>query len=143
MIRFLTVSGPILDRFWVPKCSQNRSKIGLKSDHEANAKILKNTGRGGVFEDAGGRKSIKNRLKNDLMLRCQNNSPNMSEKWSNMVPNLVQVGVMLGSKIVLDVSKGEKNASQRPLEKRIRKSIEKPRSGEAPGREVPGGVEGK
>ena len=60
-----------------------------------------------------------------------------------MVPNLVQVGVMLGSKIVLDVSKGEKNASQRPLEKRIRKSIEKPRSGEAPGREVRGGVGGK
>ena len=142
MIRFLIVSGPILDRFWVPKCSQNRSKIGLKSDHEANAKILKNIGRGGVFEDAGGRKSIKNRLKNDLMLRCQNNSPEMSEKWSNMVPNLVQVGVMLGSKIVLDVSKGDKNASQRPLEKRTRKSIEKPRSGEAPRREVPRGVEG-
>ena len=59
------------------------------------------------------------------MLRCQNNSPNLSEKWSNMVPNLVQVGVMLGSKIVLDVSKGEKNASQRPLEKRIRKTSKK------------------
>ena len=132
-----------MDRFWVPKWNQNRSKIGLKSDHEANAKILKNIGRGGVFEDAGGRKSIKNRLKNDLMLRCQNNNPKMSEKWSNMAPNLVQVGVMLGSKIVLDVSKGEKNASQRPLEKRIRKSIEKPRSGEAPRREVPGGGEGK
>ena len=73
------------------------------------------------------------------MLRCQNNGPKMSEKWSNMAPNLVQVGVMLGSKIALDVSKGEKNASQRPLEKRIRKSIEKSRSGEAPGREVPGG----
>ena len=143
MIRFLTVSGPILDRFWVPKCSQNRFKIGLKSDNEANSKIFKNTCRGGVFEDAGGRKSIKNRLKNDLMLRCQNNSPNMSEKLSNMAPNLVQVGIMLGSKIVLDVSKGEKNASQRPLEKRIRKSIEKPRSGEAPRREVPGGGRGK
>ena len=50
-----------------------------------------------------------------------------------MVPNLVQVGGMLGSKIVLDVSKGEKNASQRPLEKRIRKSIEKPRAGRPPG----------
>ena len=110
-----------MDRFWVPKWSQNRSKIGFKSDHEANAKIFKNTGRGGVFEDAGGRKSIKNRLKNDLMLRCQNNNPKMSEKWSNMAPNLVQVGVMLGSKIVLDVSKGEKNASQRPLEKRSEK----------------------
>ena len=34
---------------------------------------------------------------------------------------------------------GRKNASQRPLEKRIRKSIEKPRSGEAPRREMPGG----
>ena len=77
------------------------------------------------------------------MLRCQNNSPKMSEKWSNMAPNLVQVGVMLGSKIVLDVSKGEKIASQRPLEKRTRKSSKKRRSGEAPRREVPGGVEGK
>ena len=67
----------------------------------------------------------------------------MSEKWSSMAANLVQVGVMLGSKIVLDVSKGEKNASQRPLEKRIRKSIEKPRSGEAPRREEPRGGEGK
>ena len=67
----------------------------------------------------------------------------MSEKLYNMVLNLVQVGVILGSKIVLDVSKGEKNASQRPLEKRIRKSIEKPRSGEATRREVRGGVGGK
>ena len=132
-----------MDRFSSPEWSQNRSKIALKSDHEANAKIFKNTGRGGVFEDAGGRKSIKNRLKNDLMLRCQNSNPKMSEKWSNMAPNLVQVGVMLGSKIVPDVSRGEKNASQRPLEKRIRKRIEKPRSGEAPRREEPGGVEGK
>ena len=73
------------------------------------------------------------------MLRCQSNNPKMSEKWSNMAPNLVQVGAMLGSKIVLDVSKGDKNASQRPLEKRARRIIEKPRSGEAPGREVPGG----
>ena len=103
-----------MDRVWVPKWNQNRSKIGLKSDHEANAKILKNTSRGGVFEDAGDRKSIKDRLKNDIMLRCQNNNPKVSEKWSNMAPNLVQVGVMLGSKIVLDVSKGEKNASQKP-----------------------------
>jgi hypothetical protein len=70
--------------------------------------------------------------------------PKMSEKMFNMVPNWTQVGAMLGSKIVLDVSKGEQNASQRPLEKRIRKSIEKPRSGEAPGREEPGGgVDGK
>jgi hypothetical protein len=61
LIRFLTVSGPILDRFWNPEWSQNRSKIGFKSDHEANAKLLKNNGRGGVFEDAGGRKSIKDR----------------------------------------------------------------------------------
>ena len=65
----------------------------------------------------------------------------MSEKWSNMVPNLVQVGVMLGSKIVLDVSKGEKNAFQRPLEKRIRKTF-KSSVWEAPRREVRGGVEG-
>ena len=129
----------ILERFWGPKSNQNRSSIGLKSDHEANATILEIIDRGSVFEDAGGRKSINNRVKHDLILRCQNNSPNMSEKSSNMAPNLVQVGVMLGSKIVLDVSKGEKNASQRPLEKMIRKSIEKLRSGEAPRREVPGG----
>ena len=126
MIRFLTVSGPILDRFWVPKWSQNRSKIGLKSDHEANAKILKNNGRGGVFEDAGGRKSIKNRLKNDLMLRCQNNNPKMSKKLSNMAPNLVRVGAMLGSKIVLDVSKGAKKyipeASREVDQKKYRKT---------------------
>ena len=69
--------------------------------------------------------------------------PKNVRKWSNMAPDLVQVGVILGSKIVLDVSKGEKNASQRPLEKRIRKSIEKPRSGEATRREGPRGVEGK
>ena len=128
-----------MDRFWVPKWNQNRSKIGLKSDHEANAKIFKNTGRGGVFEDAGGRKSIKNRLKNDLMLRCQNNNPKMSEKLSNMAPNLVRVGTMLGSKIVLDASKGEKNASQRPLEKRIRKNIKKSRFGRPPGGKYDGG----
>ena len=132
--------GSILEGFGGPKSSQNRSKIGLKSDHEANAKILRIIGRGGVFEDAGGRKSIKNRLKNDLMLRCQNNNPKMSEKWSNMAPNLVQVGVMLGSKIVLDVSKGEKNASQRPLEKRTRKSIKKARSGRPPGGKYDGGL---
>ena len=40
---------------------------------------------------------------------------------------------MLGSKIALDVSKGEKNASQRPLEKRIKKSIKKLRFGRPPG----------
>ena len=58
--------------------------------------------------------------------------PKTVRKLSNMVPNWSQVGAMLGSKIVLDASKGEKNASQRPLEKRIRKSIEKPRSGRLP-----------
>ena len=46
---------------------------------------------------------------------------------------------MLGSKIVLDVSKGEKNASQRPSENRIRKSIKKARSGRPPGGKYEGG----
>ena len=69
--------------------------------------------------------------------------PKNDRKRSNMAPDLVQVDVILGSKIVLDVSKGEKNASQRPLEKRIRKSIEKPRSGEATGREGPRGGDAK
>ena len=47
--------------------------------------------------------------------------PKISKNGPNMAPKWAQVGDMLGSKIVLDVSKGEKNASQRPLEKRIRK----------------------
>ena len=64
----------------------------------------------------------------------------MSDKLSNMAPNLAEVGVMLGSKIVLDVSKGEKNASQRPLEKRTRKSIKKARSGRPPGGKYEGGL---
>ena len=64
----------------------------------------------------------------------------MSKNGPNMVPKWAQVGVMLGSKTVLDVSKGEKNASQRPLEKRIRKSIEKPRSGRPPGGKYEGGL---
>ena len=42
-------SGPSWDRFWIDFGVQNRSKIGFKSDHEANAKILKIIGRGGVF----------------------------------------------------------------------------------------------
>ena len=48
---FRVLLGPILERFGVPKSNQNRSKIGLKSDHEANAKILKIIGRGSVFEE--------------------------------------------------------------------------------------------
>ena len=35
--------------------------------------------------------------------------PKMSQKVANMAPNWAQVGVMVGSKIVLDVSKGAKN----------------------------------
>ena len=42
--------GAILGSKIEPKSVQ----IGLKSDHEANAKILKIIGRGGVFEDADG-----------------------------------------------------------------------------------------
>ena len=48
---FQHVSGPSWDRFWNDIGFQNRTKIGLKSDHEANAKIFKIIGRGGVFED--------------------------------------------------------------------------------------------
>ena len=52
---FQHLSGPswyrFLERLWGPKSNQNRSKIGFKSDHEANAKVFKNIGRGGVFED--------------------------------------------------------------------------------------------
>ena len=46
-----------------PKSNQNRSKIGLKSDHEANANILKIISRGGVFEDTENRKAIKKQQK--------------------------------------------------------------------------------
>jgi hypothetical protein len=52
-----------LERFWDPKSSQNRSKIALKSDHEAHANILEFIGRGGVSEDAENRKAIKNQPK--------------------------------------------------------------------------------
>ena len=48
---------------WDSKWNQNRSKIGLKSDHEANANILKIIGRGGVLGDAENRKAIKNQQK--------------------------------------------------------------------------------
>ena len=46
---------------------------------------------------------------------------------------------MLGSKIALDVSKGEKNASQRPLEKRVKKNIKKLRFGRPPDGKYEGG----
>ena len=59
------------------------------------------------------------------MLRCQNNNPKMSEKLSNMVPNLAEVGVMLGSKIVLDVSKGEKKRIPEAIRKEDQKKYRK------------------
>ena len=39
---FWSPLGVDLVRFWGPKWSQNWSRIGLKSDHEANVKMLKN-----------------------------------------------------------------------------------------------------
>ena len=53
--------GADLVGFWVPKWSQNWSRIGPKSDHEANANIFKFISRGGVFEDRRCMESIKNR----------------------------------------------------------------------------------
>ena len=53
--------GADLVGFWEPKWSQNWSRIGPKSDHEANANIFKFIGRGGVFEDRRCLESIKNR----------------------------------------------------------------------------------
>ena len=41
-------SGSSWGRFWDPKCNQNRSKIDLCSDHEANAKVYEHIG-GAVF----------------------------------------------------------------------------------------------
>ena len=67
---FGTLLGLILERFWGPKSNQNRSKIGLKSDHEANAKILKIIGRGCVFEDPRAWTSIKIRSKSCLKTIC-------------------------------------------------------------------------
>ena len=52
--------GADLVGFWEPKWSQNWSRIGPKSDHEANANIFKFIGRGGVFEDRRCMESIKN-----------------------------------------------------------------------------------
>ena len=40
--RFWSPLGADLVGFWAPKWSQNWSKIGLKSDQEANVKMLKN-----------------------------------------------------------------------------------------------------
>ena len=91
-----TLLGPILERFGGPKSNQNRSKIGLKSDHEANAKILKIICRGSVFEDPEIRKAIKNqqknRLKSHLKLRCQKNT----QKCSKKLPTWLQHGLKLG-----------------------------------------------
>ena len=53
--------GTDLVGFWEPKWTQNWSRIGSKSDHEANANIFKFIGRGGVFEDRRCMESIKNR----------------------------------------------------------------------------------
>ena len=121
MIRFLTVSGPILDRFWVPKWSQNRSKIGLKSDHEANAKVLKNTGRGGVFEDAGGRKSIKNRLKKRPYVEMPKQQPKNVRK---MVQHGSKVGPSWGH-VGFQNRPGRVQGRQKRIPEAIRKEDQK------------------
>ena len=59
--RFWNPLGADLVGFWVPKWSQNWSRIGPKSDHEANANIFKIIGRACVFEDPRCLESIKNR----------------------------------------------------------------------------------
>ena len=43
-IDFRALLGSILIRFGGPKWSQNWSRIGLESDHEANVKMFKNIG---------------------------------------------------------------------------------------------------
>ena len=59
--RFWNPLGTDLVGFWVPKWNQNWSRIGTKSDHEANANIFKFIGRRGVFEDRSCLESIKDR----------------------------------------------------------------------------------
>ena len=59
--RFWSPLGADLIGFWAPKWSPNWSRIGPKSDHEANAKIFKILGRGNVLEDPRCLESIKNR----------------------------------------------------------------------------------
>ena len=84
LILVWTVSGPILGRFGEAKWSQNRSKIGLKSDHEVNAKIFKNhwfwsrlwRSRGSKIDQ----KSTKNRFSNDLKMRCESNTQKCRKK---------------------------------------------------------------
>ena len=61
VIEKLVEFGIDLVGFWVPKWNQNWSRIGTKSDHEANANIFKIIGRGSVFEDPRCLESIKNR----------------------------------------------------------------------------------
>ena len=53
--------GTDLVGFWEPTWTQNWSRIGPKSDHEADANIFRIIGRGRVFEDPRCLDSIKNR----------------------------------------------------------------------------------
>ena len=97
---FRTLLGPILERFWGPKSNQNRSKIGLKSDHEANATIFRIIDRGSVFEDAENRTAIKNRQKIVLKVilswdakRMPKNVPKSGQHGSNMGSSWGHVGL--------------------------------------------------
>ena len=89
-IDFRALLGSILVRFGGPTWSQNRSKIDLKSDHEANAKINKKIRFFNEHGSPGGskidQKSMKNGSENDHKLSCQNNN----KKVVNMAPKMVQ-----------------------------------------------------
>ena len=114
--------GPILERFWGPKSNQNRSKIGLKSDHSTKTRIFVSTHENQwflhIFHSPGGQKSTKNRLKSDLKLRCQRNI----QKCSKKCPTWLQHGLKWGPSSAPKSSQERKNRHRKPHRKRHRKN---------------------
>ena len=115
---FWSPLGVDLIRFWGPKWSQNWSRIGLKSDHEANVKMLKNHCFYNDFEDPRCPESIKNRSQDDVRLRCKiapekisksgQHGSKIDPKWN---PSWLQNRWKMGSKMHL--TKRPKNGLQK------------------------------
>ena len=115
---------PFWGRFWEPKSTQSRSRIGLKSEQARKAKMFKKKQL--VFKcfcaSAGSKinqKLIKNRLQEYLKRREQKSTPKMLQKCSNMAPKSTQVGAMLASKTVLDPPNSAQEATHKTTPKNI------------------------
>ena len=113
-----TLLGTILGRFSAPKSTQNRSRIGLKSDEAKNAKMLKNNWFFNVFWSLGGSKMDQKSIKIASEIKMPKRHPKMSQKVPNMAPKSAQVGAMLGSKTVLDPPKSEEKTTQKTTQKK-------------------------